>query len=802
MKISHNWLQQFIKTDLSTEEISIMLTDLGLEVEGMYSYESIKGGLQGVVVGEVLSCEPHPNADRLKKTEVLLGENEIVPIVCGAPNVAKGQKVLVATVGTLLTFHDGTEVKISKSKIRGEVSMGMICAEDELGLGSNHDGILVLDHNKIPGTPAASIFEVEIDTVYEIGLTPNRADAMSHLGVARDLKALCTLRNIPFEWSVPETSSFHVDTTQKTIPVEIEDSEKCLQYHGLTLTNIKISPSPQWLQNRLKAIGINPKNNIVDVTNYVMHELGQPLHAFDADKINEKIVVKTFPKNTSFITLDGTERKLTDEDLMIGDPKESHCIAGVFGGIHSGVDEQTNSVFLESAYFNPVSIRKTAKYHGLNTDASFRFERGIDPEIGIYALKRAAILIKQLSGGEISSNIQEFSRPLEEPKQIFLSYEKIEKTIGQSLEKEELYTILSGLEIGIVNVTEAGIGMTIPRYRVDVTRPADVIEEILRVYGYNRLEEKPLVFEANPPYQWKSIHKIENEVASKLSSFGFFETLNNSLSSPEYTSDFHQAVTLVNPLGKELSKMRQTLLYQALEVVSFNLNRQNKQLKLYEFGSIYGKSGDAFIEAKRLSLSISGEVFNSHWELNSQPDPFYYFKGILSDLFKSLGYSEPNFDETVASHFDLAFSLEINAKKYGHFGIVSSTLRNQFGIDQEVYFAELNWEELTKHAFSKPIIYEEVAKFPLMRRDFALLIDKNVSFQSLKDTAYKTERKILQDVNLFDVYEGKNLPKDKKSYGISFTFQDKNKTLTDKQVERVMEQLLQNFKSQFGAELR
>ena len=802
MKISHNWLQQFIKTDLSTEEISIMLTDLGLEVEGMYSYESIKGGLQGVVVGEVLSCEPHPNADRLKKTEVLLGENEIVPIVCGAPNVAKGQKVLVATVGTLLTFHDGTEVKISKSKIRGEVSMGMICAEDELGLGSNHDGILVLDHNKIPGTPAASIFEVEIDTVYEIGLTPNRADAMSHLGVARDLKALCTLRNIPFEWSVPETSSFHVDTTQKTIPVEIEDSEKCLQYHGLTLTNIKISPSPQWLQNRLKAIGINPKNNIVDVTNYVMHELGQPLHAFDADKINEKIVVKTFPKNTSFITLDGTERKLTDEDLMIGDPKESHCIAGVFGGIHSGVDEQTNSVFLESAYFNPVSIRKTAKYHGLNTDASFRFERGIDPEIGIYALKRAAILIKQLSGGEISSNIQEFSRPLEEPKQIFLSYEKIEKTIGQSLEKEELYTILSGLEIGIVNVTEAGIGMTIPRYRVDVTRPADVIEEILRVYGYNRLEEKPLVFEANPPYQWKSIHKIENEVASKLSSFGFFETLNNSLSSPEYTADFHQAVTLVNPLGKELSKMRQTLLYQALEVVSFNLNRQNKQLKLYEFGSIYGKSGDAFIEAKRLSLSISGEVFNSHWELNSQPDPFYYFKGILSDLFKSLGYSEPNFDETVASHFDLAFSLEINAKKYGHFVIVSSTLRNQFGIDQEVYFAELNWEELTKHAFSKPIIYEEVAKFPLMRRDFALLIDKNVSFQSLKDTAYKTERKILQDVNLFDVYEGKNLPKDKKSYGISFTFQDKNKTLTDKQVERVMEQLLQNFKSQFGAELR
>ena len=802
MKISHNWLKQFIKIDLSKEEISVMLTDLGLEVEGMSNYESIKGGLEGVVVGEVLKCEQHPNADRLKKTEVLLGEDEIVPIVCGAPNVAKGQKVLVATVGTFLNFQDGTEVKISKSKIRGEVSMGMICAEDELGLGDNHDGILILDDDQVPGTPASAIFEIEKDTIYEIGLTPNRADAMSHMGVARDLKVLCMLRGIPFEWSVPETSSFHVDNTQNTIPIEVLDAEKCSQYYGLTLSNIRIGTSPQWLINRLKAIGINPKNNVVDITNYVMHELGQPLHAFDASKINQKIVVKTFSKDTSFTTLDGIERKLSEQDLMIADATQPHCIAGVFGGKDSGIDEETTTVFLESAYFHPVSIRKTAKFHGLNTDASFRFERGIDPEIGIMALKRAAILIKQLAGGEVSCEIQEFTKPLGEAVQIFLSFEKIEKTIGQPLEKKELNNILNGLDISIVNVSESGIGMTIPRYRVDVTRPADVIEEILRVYGYNRLIEKPLVFEANPSYQWNTIHKIEQHIANKLSGLGFLETLNNSLSSPDYSVDFHEAVTLVNPLGKELSKLRQTLIYQALEVVSFNLNRQNKRLKLYEFGSIYGKLEDEFIEEKHLSITLSGDIYNEHWETNSQPDPFFYFKGIFVELLNSLGYTKLNFTETESSYFETAFSIVANNNQLGVFGIVSSTLKNKFGIDQDVYLAELNWELLTKNAFSKSIKYNEVAKFPQMRRDFALLVDKEVRFESLEEIAFKTERKILQKVNLFDVYEGKNLPKGKKSYGISFTFQDKSKTLTDKQVEKIMEKLLKNFKETFNAELR
>lgn len=802
MKISHNWLQQFIKVNLPKEEISTMLTDLGLEVEGMQDFESIKGALKGVIVGEVISCEAHPNADRLKKTEVALGDEVVVPIVCGAPNVAKGQKVLVATVGTILHFHDGKELKIAKSKIRGEISMGMICAEDELGLGDNHDGIIVLNENETIGTPASALFEIEQDTIYEIGLTPNRADAMSHLGVARDLKALCMLRQIPFEWSFPETSSFHVDNSQKTIPISVESPDRCSQYYGLTISNIKIATSPAWLQNRLKAIGINPKNNVVDITNYVMHELGQPLHAFDANKIHNQIIIKTFKQGTSFTTLDDVERKLHEEDLIIGDEKEGHCIAGVFGGANSGVSDLTSSVFLESAYFDPVSIRKTAKNHGLNTDASFRFERGIDPEMGITALKRAAILIKQLAGGNISSDIQEFSRPLNDAAQIFLSYEKLEKTIGQKIDEKDLNTILNALEIKINNVSETGIGMTIPRYRVDVTRPADVIEEILRVYGYNRLDEKPLIFEANPKYEWKSIYKLENAIARQLSSFGFQEIMNNSLSSPDYSADFYESVTLVNPLGKELSKMRQSLINQALEVVSYNLNRQNKQLKLYEFGNVYGKNEEGYKEEKRLSITLSGTIFDTHWEENQPTDPFFYFKGLLVDFFKTLGFQNLQFEAVEDPRFEMVFSLVHHRKKYGIFGLIAAQLKNGFGIDQEVYTAELNWGLLCRDAFSNPILFEEVTKFPSMRRDFALLIDQEVSFEALQEIAFKTERKILKSVSLFDVYEGKNLPNRKKSYGINFTFLDKNKTLTDKQVDKVMEKLLKNFKNAFDVELR
>ncbi|MDB4159583.1 phenylalanine--tRNA ligase subunit beta [Flavobacteriaceae bacterium] len=802
MKISYNWLQQFLTTELPIEEISVLLTDLGLEVEGTHHFESIKGGLKGVLVGEVLSCEQHPNADRLKKTEVNLGNDEIVPIVCGAPNVAKGQKVLVATVGTTLSMSDGTSLKINKSKIRGEVSMGMICAEDELGLGESHDGIMVLDETLEPGTEAASLFEVEEDYVFEIGLTPNRADAMSHMGVARDLKAICMLKNIPFEWTLPETNSFNIDNNQSTINVDVKNGDKCSQYYGLTISGITVAPSPTWLQNRLKAIGIGPKNNVVDVTNYVLHELGQPLHAFDAQKIDGDILVKTCSDKTSFTTLDGNKRELHHEDLMICDSQKPLCIAGIFGGLDSGVTEQTTSLFLESAYFDPVSIRKTAKRHGLNTDASFRFERGIDPEIGITALKRAAILIKKIAGGEITSEIQDFSKPLEEPSQIFLGLDVLEQTIGQTIQQKDLNTILNALEININNVSETGIGMTIPRYRVDVNRPADVIEEILRVYGYNNLEDKPLKYEANPPYSWKDPHKLEATVAQKLIGHGYIETINNSLTSPEFSADFHAPITLLNPLGKELSLMRQSLVFNALEVVSFNLNRQNKNLKIFEFGAIYGKKNDTFVEAKRLSITLVGNVFESHWDMAKAPNKFFYGKGVIQDILESIGLLDLEWQALPHPHFDEAFEISYRKKHLGVFGLISKKLIDSFGIDQEVYMADLNWGDLIELSYSEPLKYNEVSKFPLVRRDFALLIDDNVHFEVLKETALKTDRKILKEVRLFDVYQGKNLEKGKKSYGLSFTFQDNAKTLTDKQVDKVMDKLKQNFEKEFGAQLR
>ena len=699
-------------------------------------------------------------------------------------------------------MSDGTSLKINKSKIRGEVSMGMICAEDELGLGESHDGIMVLDETLEPGTEAASLFEVEEDYVFEIGLTPNRADAMSHMGVARDLKAICMLKNIPFEWTLPETTSFNIDNNQSTINVDVKNGDKCSQYYGLTISGITVAPSPTWLQNRLKAIGIGIKNNVVDVTNYVLHELGQPLHAFDAQKIDGDILVKTCSDKTSFTTLDGNKRELHHEDLMICDSQKPLCIAGIFGGLDSGVTEQTTSLFLESAYFDPVSIRKTAKRHGLNTDASFRFERGIDPEIGITALKRAAILIKKIAGGEITSEIQDFSKPLEEPSQIFLGLDVLEQTIGQTIQQKDLNTILNALEININNVSETGIGMTIPRYRVDVNRPADVIEEILRVYGYNNLEDKPLKYEANPPYSWKDPHKLEATVAQKLIGHGYIETINNSLTSPEFSADFHAPITLLNPLGKELSLMRQSLVFNALEVVSFNLNRQNKNLKIFEFGAIYGKKNDTFVEAKRLSITLVGNVFESHWDMAKAPNKFFYGKGVIQDILESIGLLDLEWQALPHPHFDEAFEISYRKKHLGVFGLISKKLIDSFGIDQEVYMADLNWGDFIELSYSEPLKYNEVSKFPLVRRDFALLIDDNVHFEVLKETALKTDRKILKEVRLFDVYQGKNLEKGKKSYGLSFTFQDNAKTLTDKQVDKVMDKLKQNFEKEFGAQLR
>jgi len=802
LKISHNWLRQFIKIDIPVDEISILLTNLGLEVENIETYESIKGGLKGVVVGKVISCSKHPNADRLKTTKVDIGGDTNLSIVCGAPNVAKGQKVLVATIGTTLNMFNGTSLKISKGKIRGEISEGMICAEDELGLSNNHDGILVLDKDCKIGDTGASIFNIEEDVIFDIGLTPNRADAMSHMGVARDLRAACILNDIPNEWNLPETSSFHVDNTQSTISIKVEDEHRCPQYRGITITNVKISPSPQWIQNRLKAIGITPKNNVVDVTNYILHEIGQPLHAFDADKINGDIIVRTCSSNTPFVTLDGNKRELNQEDLMICDNKKAHCIAGVFGGIDSGVEDQTTNVFIESAYFDPISIRKTAKRHGLNTDASFRFERGIDPEIGVYALKRAAILIRDLAGGIISSDIQEVTRPLEDPSKIFLSYTELNKTIGQEIDENKLNAILNALEIEINSVSESGIGMTIPRYRVDVTRPADVIEEILRIYGYNKILDVPLKYELSPKYQWKSLHKLESTIANKLNGQGFMEIVNNSLTNPNASGDFYNPVKILNPLGKELSIMRQSLIINALQVIAFNLNRQNKNLKLYEFGNIYGVKDNNYHESKRLTLSLVGLSFNSHWDLKNPPNIFFYGKGVLIDLFESLGYDNLNFNETNHPDFDIAFELIHRKNSYGYFGLISKKLKETYSVDEDVYIADLDWNKITEKAFLNPLKYEDVPRFPVMKRDFALLIDKEVSFESLENISYKTERKILKSVQLFDVFQDEKLPKEKKSYGITFTFQDQNKTLTDKHIDKIMEKLKGNFIKEFNAELR
>lgn len=699
-------------------------------------------------------------------------------------------------------MFNGTSLKISKGKIRGEISEGMICAEDELGLSDNHDGILVLDKDCKIGEAGASIFNIEEDVIFDIGLTPNRADAMSHMGVARDLRAACILNDIPNEWNLPEISSFHVDNTQSTISIKVEDEHRCPQYHGITITNVKISPSPQWIQNRLKAIGITPKNNVVDVTNYLLHEIGQPLHAFDADKINGDIIVRTCSSKTPFVTLDGNKRELNQEDLMICDNKKAHCIAGVFGGIDSGVEDQTTNVFIESAYFDPISIRKTAKRHALNTDASFRFERGIDPEIGVYALKRAAILIRDLAGGIISSDIQEVTRPLEDPSKIFLSYTELNKTIGQEIDEKKLNAILNALEIEINSVSESGIGITIPRYRVDVTRPADVIEEILRIYGYNKILDVPLKYEASPAYQWKSLHKLESTIANKLNGQGFIETINNSLTNPNASGDFYNPVKILNPLGKELSIMRQSLTINALQVIAFNLNRQNKDLKLYEFGNIYGVKDNNYHESKRLTLSLVGLSLNSHWDLKNPPNLFFYGKGVLIDLFQSLGYDNLNFDETNHPDFDIAFELIHRKKSYGHFGLISKKLKETYNIDEDIYIADLDWNKITEKAFLSSLKYEDVPRFPVMKRDFALLIDKEVSFESLESISYKTERKILKSVQLFDVFEDEKLPKGKKSYGITFTFQDQNKTLTDKHIDKIMEKLKGNFIKEFDAELR
>jgi len=808
MKISYNWLKQFLHVDWNAEKTGELLTDLGLEVEGIKPFESIKGGLKGVVVGHVTECGQHPNADKLSITKVDIGEGEPLQIVCGAANVAKDQKVAVATIGTELFTSEGESFKIKKGKIRGEESFGMLCAEDELGLGNGHDGILVLDKVLKIGTPLAEVFEIESDEVFEIGLTPNRADAMSHFGTARDLKAGLHQKGITKELISPPVTSFNVDNRLHKFDVEVVNNELAPRYCGVSITGVKVGESPDWIKNRLKSIGLNPKNNIVDITNYVMHELGQPLHAFDTKSITtSKVKVKTLPNGTKFTTLDGVERKLHQEDLMICDGDTPICIAGVLGGLDSGVSETTTQVFLESAYFNPVSVRKTAKRHALNTDASFRFERGIDINFVEYALKRAVLLIQEYAGGEITSDISDYYPKKIEDFQVVLSFENATKLIGEKIPRETIKSILSSLDIKINNVTESGLGLTIPSYRNDVQREADVIEEILRVYGYNNIGFTNKLNASIASIPKIEDYKIQNKISEQLVGQGFSEIMSNSLTTPKYVEYVEELkdnenVVILNPLSSDLSVMRQSLLFSGLEAVAYNINRKSADLKFFEFGKSYHKIEEQNKEFKHLSFFITGNQYKESWTQKQQPTNFFFLKAIVETTLQRLGIHKTQVAPATSSIFSEGIKLTQGQTTLVEMGVVSNKITKQFGISQTVLYADFNWSAIIETLKFKNIKVTDLPKFQPVRRDFALLLDQKVSYQQLFETAIKQERKLLKEISLFDVYEGKNLPEGKKSYALSFTLLDENKTLTDKQIDKIMNKLQNTFENEFGAELR
>jgi phenylalanyl-tRNA synthetase beta chain len=806
MKISYNWLKQFIKIDLKSEDTAAILTDLGLEVEVVYNYQSVRGGLQGVVVGQVLTCEKHPDADRLKITTVDLGDGTPVQIVCGASNVAVGQKVPVATIGTQLFDKEGIEFEIKKGKIRGQESHGMICAEDELGLGTSHDGIMILDDKLKPGTPCAKVFNIENDEIFEIGLTPNRADAMSHYGVARDLRASLLQKNSNIELITPSVSTFRIDKRTLKIDVDVKDSKLAPRYCGVTLSGITVKPSPAWLQNRLKAIGLTPKNNIVDVTNYILHDLGQPLHAFDAAKINGKISVKTLATGTKFTTLDDVERTLHEEDLMICDEKGPLCMAGVFGGKNSGVSETTNTIFLESAYFNPISVRKTAKRHALNTDASFRFERGIDPTITEFALKRAALLIKEVAGGEITSDIIDIYPKAIEDFRVFLHFEKANKLIGQELSKETIKKILASLDIKVTTVSDAGLGLIIPSYRVDVQREIDVIEEILRVYGYNNINFTKKLNATVANSARTEDYKVQNIIATQLNANGFHEMMANSLTTPDYVKlssllKEEYNVMMLNPLSNDLSAMRQSLLFSGLEAVSYNINRRNGDLKLFEFGKTYHKLPSGFDEPKHLTLFVTGDRSKESWTITQKPTDFFLFKGYVNSIIERLGICKTQNKPVVSDVFTEGLAIACGNDALVEFGTVKKSILKHFDIKQEVFYADFNWNLILKLVSTK-IKFTDFPKYPEVRRDLALLVDQSVAFDAIYTIARQAEKSLLKEVSLFDVYQGKNLPEGKKSYAVSFILQDNSKTLTDEQIDKIMGKLQKNLENELGASLR
>ena len=811
MKISYNWLSQYIHLDESPKEVSELLTSIGLEVEGVESFESLKGGLKGLVVGEVMEKWQHPNADRLSCTIVDIGSGEMLPIVCGAPNVAVGQKVIIATVGTMLYPDGGDPFEIKKSKIRGELSMGMICAEDEIGVGESHDGILVLPENTEIGVAATQIFQIETDTVFEIGLTPNRADAASHYGVARDLKAVLAQRKgKKIELCRPTVESFSPSNTNWTIPVSVENNDACPRYIGVTVSGLTVKNSPDWLQNKLKAVGVRPINNVVDVTNYINHAFGQPLHAFDADKIDGKeVIVKTLPSGTSFITLDDVDRELNENDLMICGKNEGMCIAGVFGGAKSWVTVATSSVFLESAYFNPVWVRKTAKRNGIHSDASFRFERGVDPNITAYAAKLAATMIAELAGGEISSDLSD-THPEPFPNfEIKYRIDKANAFIGHDIPEADTKRILEGLDIEVTAQNGSEWTLSIPPFKVDVTREADVIEEVLRVYGYDAIpftsQIKSSIGDIKPP----ATILAKKAITELLVGSGFLECMSNSMVDEKYGIlssewDASHVVHVNNPLSSEMGIMRPAMVFSVMQSAAYNLNRQQNNLKQFEFGNIYRQKESGFFEEQRLGIAVSGNQISDSWRLADTPADWSFLHGTLEQIIHRLGINVGKLksDESTNDWFEYGMDWKQGDKVLITGGQISTQMKKAFEIKQkDVYYIEIRWADLVKLR-QETINIGDLPKYPAVRRDLALLVDQAVNYAELERLAYQTDRKLLKSVTLFDVYEGKGLPKGKKSYALAFSMRDDNKTLTDKEVDKTMNRLLERFKREVGAELR
>lgn len=809
MKISYNWLKEYLEFNENHESIGDKLTSLGLEVEGITKFESIPGGLNGVVVGKTKSIKKHPNADRLNITTVDVGGDELLQIVCGAPNVDKNQTVAVATVGTTL-FPNNEKLKIKKSKIRGEISSGMICGQDELNLGEYDDGIMILDDKFKAGSPLSEIFNVETDWIFEIGLTPNRADAMSHFGVARDLRAKLIHEGNNLELKTPSVSNFAIDKRTKKIKINVEDIISTPRYCGIVMENITVKESPKWLQNKIISIGLSPINNIVDITNYVMHDIGQPLHAFDYDKIEgQTINVKKYQKEIKFKTLDDIERLINSNDLTISDSKKPLCLAGIFGGIDSGISEKTSTIFIESAFFDPVTVRKSAKHHNLSTDSSYRFERGIDPNTTKYALKRAVLMIKEICTGSIVSSdlIDLYPKPFEDT-QIILGFEKIEKTIGQKIEKEVVKNIISSLDIKINSITESNLGLSIPNYRNDVKREADVIEEILRIFGYDNINSSVKINQSIILEKNNHKNKLIDLISNHLVSLGFYEIMTNSLISDKKNSLNKNTkglknVDILNYSSIDQSQLRSSMIFSGLDVLKYNINRKKNNLKLFEVGKEYHKSDDGkYVEIEKLALFICGFKNDNHWNTLEKKSDYFFLKGIIKSITDRLGFSNVKSKPITSDNISDGETIFYNKSEILSFGLISKDVCEYFDINEKVLYAEIDVKTVLDKYSIKPVQFKSISKFPEVTRDLSILIDDDLNFDKIYKTTKQIDQNLIKDVSLFDVFEGKNLPKNKKSYGISFKLQDNKKTLSENEIEEVMGKIISRLKKEFNAELR